>query len=125
MENHFKTIAKLKKDRTLQKFRSSIIPLFLVNRLIHSINDELNQKEEETNSPKIDHPKIDFQNAAYLITRVLSFKNRAISKLQRNKIKQCEKYQQRLKEYEEEAMKLCPKVEKRIIQINDEKVYLN
>lgn len=129
VENHFKTISKLKKDRTLRKFRSSIVPLFLVNKLINVLSEDPNIISEEENAspspPNSKIQKLNFQDAAFIISRVLSHKNKALTKMQRIKIKQSERYQLKMKEYEDEAIKLSPKLENRIICIRDNEVTLN
>lgn len=126
MENHFKTIAKLKKDYTLHKFRSSIVPLFIVNRLINSLSEDptiLNNSDEDSNHTNhTSSPKMNFPNAALLISRMLSHKNKVLTKMQRIRIKQSDHYKQKMKEYEEKAMKLAPTIENRIICIRDAQV---
>lgn len=132
VENHFKTIGKLKKDRTIQKFRSSIVPLFLVNRLINKLSEDPNILKEEDNDEshgqqqqQQQQQKMNFSDAAMIISRVLSHKNKALSKIQRNKIKQSDSYKQKMREFEENAMQLAPKCENRIVVIRDQQVMMS
>jgi hypothetical protein len=124
VQNHFKTISKLKKNQTLVKFRSSIVPLCIVNRLINRLShdpDVLPPAESIEKPDKIE-PKLNFYNAAFLITRVLQAKQRSLSRRERLIIKQSEKYKQKIKEFEEKSMQLAPQLENRIVIIRDEEV---
>lgn len=126
VENHFKTVAKLKQNRTLQKFRSSLVPLVVVNRLINNLSEDPNILPEDlksTESPAVNHQKLNFANAAYLISRVLSHKQKILSRKQRMHIKQSEKYKEKMNEYEERSLMLAPQVENRIICIRDQQVF--
>lgn len=124
VENHFKTITKLKSGFVHQKFRSSIVPLFLINQLIHKLSQDPNimhDRREEEDDP-IPTPKLNFHNAAMLISRMLSHKNKILSKIERRRIKQSDDYKKKLKEYEERAMELAPQIENRIVCIRDQEV---
>lgn len=130
VENHFKTISKLRIDRNLQKFRSSIVPLTIVNRLINKLSEDPSVMHgvSPSNSPPNSSnnlQKFNFHNAAFLITRVLSHRQKILSRKQRLQIKQCDKYKQKMGEYEDKSMKLEPKIENRIVCIRDQEVYIS
>lgn len=119
VENHFKTISVLTQNKEIQKFRSSIVPLAIVDRLINHLSEDPSVLTED--SPH-SVQKLDFHNAAFLITKVLKYKHKTLSRKQRLQIKQSEQYKQKISEYEEKSMKLAPQIEKRIICIRDQKV---
>lgn len=120
VENHFKTINYLKKNPTQKKFRSSIIPLFVINRLMHKINrSNLTSSETVVEEPI---QKLNFSGAAMIVTKVLSHKQKVLSRLERIRIKESEKFQEKISEYENESMNLAPKLEGRIICIRDQQV---
>lgn len=123
VENHFKTIAKIRSGQVHQKFRASIVPLFLVNRLIIKLSEDPKIMDDEDDTLAM--PKLNFQNAALLISRMISHKNKTLTKMQRRRIKQSEDYKKKLKEYEERAMELAPKIENRIVCIRDQEVLLD
>ncbi|CAF0939692.1 unnamed protein product [Brachionus calyciflorus] len=122
VENHFKTIGILKRNTSFHKFRSSIVPLVIVNRLMHKISQDPSVQLEDSQSPS-DTPRINFYNAALIVTKVLSHRQKILSRKQRSQIKQTEKYKKKMAEYEERSMKLAPKVEGRIICIKDQEHY--
>lgn len=120
VENHFKTIQNLKTNHFRERLRSSIVPLFLVNRLINRLSEDPNILKNE--SPTETPTKLNFHNAAFLITKVLSHKQRTLSKKQRLIIKQSDKYTEMMKEYESKSMQLSPQLEGRIVCITDDNV---
>jgi hypothetical protein len=127
VENHFKTVNKLKENRSLEKFRCSIVPLVLVNRLINTLSDDpsilpVRENDSPVNS-SANLQTMNFPSAALIITKLLSQKHKAaLSRKDRIKIKQSDKYKKKIKEYEEESMKLEPRVEGRIVLIRDQQV---
>jgi len=121
VQNHFKTISNLKIDIKLDKFRSSIVPLCIVNRLINKLSNDPDVLPVEASLEKKEH-KINFYNSAFLVTRVLSHKQRSLSRRERLIIKQSEKYKQKMKEFEEKSMQLAPQLENRIVVIKDDEV---
>ena len=125
VENHFKTILKLK-NQSLVKFRNSIVPLCTVNRLINklSYDPEVLPQAESMEKPDKIVSKLNFYNASFLITRVLQAKQKILSRRERLIIKQSEKYKQKIKEFEEKSMQLAPQLENRIVVIRDEEVIL-
>lgn len=107
----------------MQKYRSSIIPLKLVNRLIFELSEDpsILPIEEET-PPSETANKMNFFNTALLVTKMLSHKQKVLSRKQRMIIKQSNKYKLKIEEYEEKAMRLAPEVEGRIICIQSQEV---
>jgi hypothetical protein len=115
VENHFKTIEKLKNNRESysRRFQSSLVPQQTVSNLVNKLSKQSNLREAV----------LDFDEAAYLISRMLLYKRKAhLSKKQRNKIKQSAEYLAKMKEYEEEAIKLAPHCQNRIICIENQEV---
>jgi 5'-nucleotidase len=127
VENHFQTINKLKSTKRRHRFRSSIVPLFIVNKLLQSLSsnpDVINQNANQPKSPSTHpFPKLNFHNAAFIVTRMLSFKDRVLSKQERRIIRQSELFKKQIEEYESESIKLAPRVEGRITCIRDEAHY--
>ncbi|RNA30440.1 trifunctional nucleotide phosphoesterase -like [Brachionus plicatilis] len=103
VENHFKTVNCLKKNPALKKFRSSIVPLVVVNRLMQKINQEHSTALAPTQ-------KLSFSGDTMIVTKVLSRLERQISR-------ETEDYKKKISEFEKESIKLAPKVEGRIIRI--------
>lgn len=118
--NHFKTIQKLKANRDQQKYRSSIVPLFKVNKLMYSISQSIDESENENGGVG---GGLGFPGAAYLITRLLSHKRKVLSKKRRIMIRQTPLYKEKMRQYEDNAMKLAPQCEDRIICIRDQSVF--
>ena len=110
----------MKKNPTFKKFRSSIVPLFVINRLIRKINEN----DSSSCQTVVEEPmqKLNFSSAAMIVTKMLSQKQKALSRLERVRIKKTKDYQNILNEYEHESMNLSPKVEGRIICIRDNEV---
>ena len=125
VENHFKTINKLKHNELMDKFRCSIVPLVVVNRLISQLSDDptILPERESQSSSAANLQKLNLFSAAFLITKVLSQKKKLLTRMERMKIKQCDKYKSKMKEYEEESMKLAPKVENRIVCVRSREHY--
>lgn len=120
VENHFKTIRELKENRAMDKFRCSIVPLAVIDRLMLKVSEEdpsVLADEEQAAPAASNWQKLNFHNAAFLITRLVSHKQKALTRKERIKIKQSDKYKKKMKEYEEESMRLAPKVEGRIVCI--------
>ena len=117
VENHFKAVQKVKKSRATQRFRSSIVPLVLMNRLIDGLVDDPLILPPASFSPRRSQ-LINFQSAAFLIGKVISHKHRITNK-QRKMVKKSDKYQQMIRELEAKAIELAPCVQDRIVLIRD------
>ena len=78
--------------------------------------DEESVKGPEPHIKKVDS-KLNFSSAAMLLTKVISHKNKALTRNQRAIIKQSAVYKNKMKELEEKSMKLAPECEGRIICI--------
>ena len=115
----------MQSNRLIDKFRSSIVPLVFVNRLINNLSEDptILDQESPLASPSASNlQKLNFYNAAFIVTKVLSHKQKVLSRRQRQIIKQSDKYKSKMREYEEKAMKLEPKLENRIFCIKSEEV---
>ena len=124
VENHFKTVEQLQRNRNLNRFRSSIVPLIVVNRLIQKLSDDpniLNEDHEPVSSPIA---KLSFSNAAFLISKFLSHKQKVLSRKQRMIIRESCEFKQKIKGYEEKSIALAPSIENRILRIQNEEVSL-
>jgi 5'-nucleotidase len=126
VENHFKAI-NLLKTKTFEKFRSSLVPLVVVDKLVTKLSEDpsvLSDTDgEERTGPSLWLQKLNFHSTAFLLTKVLSHKKKTLTRMERVKIKQCDKYRNAINEYEEKAVQLAPKVEGRIICIQSKEHY--
>ena len=122
VENHFRTINKLKSTNEPCRFRSSIVPLFLVNNYLQKLSTcpEVIDQDNENQLESPSTSNLSFENASFIVTRVLSFRQRVLSKQERRLIRQSELYKKQMEEYESESIKLAPRVEGRITCIRDE-----
>jgi hypothetical protein len=133
VENHFKTVDSLKKamsnsESRLHRFRPSLVPLVVRDKLINELSEDpsvLNEKQKAEMSKQNSHEhlrKLNFHKAANFIMRILSHRNRVLSKKHRQIIIQSEKYRVAMKDLEEKSLKLAPQVEGRIILIQNHEV---
>ncbi len=116
--NYFKTIEKLKTEIDL-RFRSSIVPLVIIDSVLNKLSDDI--QDAESNSA-CNTEKLSFSSTVSLINNLKLFKKKTLSKKQRKTIKQSEKFKQIIGEYENDAIKLEPKVDNRIICILNQEV---
>lgn len=113
VENHFKSIMKMKEDAAT-RFRSSIVPLFVINSLISNLlKDPLVLKPVVCSSNK----KLTFKMAALLIMKTLKLQKIVVSRQVKKDVKKTEQYKSIIQEYEARSMELAPKIERRIVQI--------
>jgi hypothetical protein len=98
------------------------VPLFLVNNLLQRLSTypEVIDQENENQLESPSTPNLSFENASFIVTRVLSFRRRVLSKPKRRLIRQSQLYKKQMEEYESESIKLAPRVEGRITCIRDE-----
>ncbi len=92
VENHFKTIQKLKEHQHANH-RPSLVPLAKRDKLLTKL-------EQATEGLHYDHGDEHFKNP----------------------IKESNEYKTKMQEYEEKSMMLKPVVENRIVQVTDDKV---
>jgi 5'-nucleotidase len=129
VENHFKQVKQILKEReenkdklsSLGRFRASIVPLFTVNKILKQLSVQSGHDKETTN---LNDVTMTFSNAAFLVSKVLSHKNRALTRQERKQIKQSDSYKNEIKVHEEKAIALNPQIEGRIICIKDNQVTL-
>lgn len=127
IENHFVNIEKLKKNPKLLEshhpHRPSLFPLVKRNSLIRDFI-VLNHSNEDNKSLN-ENRKLSLQPQNYNRRTRCSIQPRKLSLQQTlnvdqeslNKIKKSSEYIKKVKEYEENSLKLCPKVEGRIIKL--------
>lgn len=114
VENHFKTIQKLKKDAK-SRLRSSIVPLFIVNRLIKELsNDPSIVKKVITKKPD-ENKHISFRTAAHVILKTVKLQRLVISRNDKKVIKKTPQFKKLISEYETKSMQLAPIIDGRII----------
>ena len=120
MANFLKTASKLKENAEPERFRPSIVPLVIVESIIWDIgaNSKL-LKKEESSAPQ--WSKLRFQNAASIVAKCFVRKNKVLSKKDRLIIKRSDQNKIKTKKIEENYKKLEPKIESRIICLQNEK----
>ena len=99
--------------------RQSIVPLITVNRIINILSNDIDLSKIKR-PPR--HNKLNFQKTVKLVSKLLILYKSTLSKKERRFIKQTEEYKLKIKEYEDKSMRLEPKVENRIICIQNEQV---
>jgi hypothetical protein len=93
------------------------VPLITVNKIINNLSNDI-----DLSKIKKPHAKLNFKKAVNLVSKLLVLYKSTLSKKERRFIKQTEEYKLKIKEYEEKSMRLEPKVEDRIICIQNEQV---
>ena len=119
VENYFKAIQKLKTQTENEKplkFLPNIVPRYLENNLIRRLAlDPTVLKQNFGN-------KITFKTAVKTIMIMLKLQKTVITKRYRMQIRNSDKYKNQMAEYEEKSKSLAPKIEGRIIRIENEEV---
>ncbi len=124
--NYFQTIEQIKSKNkeNNQRFRTSIVPLVIVNNLMTQLSDDSSivNKNDEIASLASPIDKMSISSMFSLVTNLNHFKNRTLSKRMRRIIKNSDLYKKKMDEFEGKAIQLEPNIENRIILIKNKEV---
>ena len=118
VENHFNSVKKLKQNKN-SRLRSSVIPIYVVNRLIRQCSTSLEYYKEEIEVEKADKMKLTFRTVANIVYKTIKLQ-RLIQNTREKKsiIKKSKLFKKLVNEYEEKSLELAPEIDGRIICIS-------
>lgn len=123
VENYFKQIHKNEQEKAAEeknRYKSSIIPRFLISCLIQSLSKDPEVLPPKTLLPANENkPKLSFRMAALIVMKTLRRRDVILYK-DKQQIKQSDKYKQKIREYEEKILKMAPQIEGRSKLIDEE-----
>ena len=131
VENYFETVnnfltAKASNKSASQCKLCELVPLVVIDNVLNKLSTDIDVLPIEKKDDLIRGPgvRLTFKTTAILITKILKSRHKHLFQKDVRTIKNSSKFKETILKLEMASLKLEPKVEGRIIRIDDEKVKL-